>query len=189
MQVISLGPEDGIAVFSTPQPSVSPIFLVSNSCDQLLSGEMVAVGLDIPKMKREYIKTSYATLVSKLVLNKRHSLYGLISKVVPAAPPSPPPLPIKVEEEPHVEIPKNSHRLLCCFTLSNSEPNLSILYFLMFIRLRYTIFDTRVLKLTNVPPPVTPRDELHTPNRRTMRRMSSAVGFMDVAGTSNFNTI
>eukprot|EP00026_Physarum_polycephalum_P001903 Phypoly_transcript_01906.p1 GENE.Phypoly_transcript_01906~~Phypoly_transcript_01906.p1 ORF type:complete len:952 (+),score=135.50 Phypoly_transcript_01906:167-3022(+) len=149
MQVISLGPENGIA---------------------LLSGNQVTVGPVVSKMKYEFVKTTHAALVSKLVTNKRFSLYGLMPKTAP--PPPPPPPKIEEIEEEVVDSPRNKfemhrHRkILCCFTgakPATPEPELII-----------NQDSPRDL------PRISPRGDQATLKRRQLRSMCSAVGLLDV---------
>lgn len=143
-------------------------------------------------MKREFIKCAYATLVSKLVLNKRHSLYGLMSKTPPPSPQ--PQINTKTEEEPHLELQKH-HRFFCCFNVPASEPELSILTpqsFLVFLSsflFSFVLwFKMAIINNTSptTTPPITPRDDVKSSKRPALRRLSSAVGLVELSGLTFF---
>jgi hypothetical protein len=106
---------------------------------QLLAGNQVAVGPAMAKLKQNFVKTSHSALLSKLVMNKRLSLYGLMPKMSPI-PPAPAPSNVEEEEEVeevvHLETPRTKieihrhNKIFCCFTGTElPEPELSILVY------------------------------------------------------------
>jgi hypothetical protein len=139
----------------------------------------VVLGIDVAKLKRDFIKTSFTTLVSKLVTNKRHSLYGLMSKTPPSSPQT---SQSKLEQEKPLEVPHKSQTILCCFSGTESEPSLRI----VFLSSTFFFFFLTCLVITQTTPPesprVSPREEGNTMKRRALRSNSIAIGMVDVTG-------